>query len=208
MNEETRIQRVLDFARDEIVRLNPYRALEYLRSITSEVDDRQGTPISAEYQLLLADAYAAQGDPGAEAYFEEALHRACNLSDRDAALEMRAHDDFAKFLASVEHRRSAARLHNESAKNLAIKLGRSEDAARLQLRILKLDLESDDDVRLSNFQQLRKAGKELGSSYQRQLAAWFQYSGEHQEGSRGRVAARNADRASIQYFRHLLSSIT
>jgi hypothetical protein len=159
--------------------------------------------------LLFADAYAALGSSGAETYFEVALERAQEIIDPNVSLclQMRVYEDFAKFLASVEHRRSLARTHNESAKKIAIKLGRLEDAARLQLRILKIDLESDEDIRLHDFQQLRKAANELGSSYQRQLAAWHLYEGEHAQGARGRLAARGANCASIEYFRRLLSSI-
>jgi hypothetical protein len=106
--DDTKIQRVLDDARTEIVRLNPYRALEYLRSIHSAIDSRRGATVWAEYQLLFADAYAAQGSSGAETYFEEALERAQEIIDPNVSLclQMRVYEDFAKFLASVEHRRS------------------------------------------------------------------------------------------------------
>ena len=206
MNDDEKLRRILNLARDAIIRLDAIRAVQYLKEIEQAVEDRKGTAIWAEHGLLSAGALAAAGNPAAEAEFEEALQRVLNLTDRDAGLEMRAYDDFAKFLAEFPHRRSRAREYNQSAWKVAVERGLREDSARLQLRITKIDLEIDGDrVGLADLQKLKQAARELGANYQIQLAAWFRHRGESHE--TGMLAARGSSAASVDYFKGLLISI-
>jgi len=206
-DEEGKLLRALQLARDEIKRLNPKRAFEYLKTIEPEVDQRIGTRVWAEHKLLFASALAETGNSAAEQEYGEALERIRNLSDRDLDLEMRIYDDFARFLACFQHRRSTAREYNQSAREIALKRGLIEDSARLQLRIVKIDLEIDEDPQKDSFRNLKKAAKELGCSFQNQLAAWVHYCAEDQDAKVGMIAARNKGIASVDYFRGLLTSV-
>jgi hypothetical protein len=201
------LRHILDLARAEIIRGNSSRALEYLRGARSDAEEVKGSTDWAEYQLLLADALAEAGDPTAQAEFEEAVQRACNLRDRDTVLEMRVYDDFGKFLVSFdEHQRSLAREYTQTAYELAVRRGQAEDSARLKLRIVMIDLKfNQNHAGIEAFRNLKKAAKDLGASYQRQLAAWVQYCGETQ-GIPGMLAARGRRAASVDYFRGLLTS--
>jgi hypothetical protein len=207
--DEKQLRHVLELARREIIASNRANAAEYLRSIRSEVENFEGTSVWAEHQLLFAGTFAMIGDPAAETEFQEALDRVTNLRERDPSLEMRVHDDLARYLEVFAHRPSVARQHNTSAKDLAIECALKEESAKFQLRIIKTDLETDEAPRIKSFHNLKKAAKELGCSFQKQLAAWILYCGAIQEDGRGSLAARKRDDslASVGYFRGLLTSV-
>jgi hypothetical protein len=140
-NDENLVH-TLQIARAEVIRLRPHVALEHLRTILRNTEDMPGTSVWAEHQLIYAGALAATGDEASELEFERALERIRNLPTRDIQLEMRAHEDFADFLVRFAHRPSLARQHYESARQLAVEHGLHEPSARLQLRIIKIDLEN------------------------------------------------------------------
>jgi len=207
MEDEEKLSRTLQLARDEIKRLNPTRAFEYLGAIEFDVCERRGTAIWAEHKLLFASALAETGNSAAKQEFDEALERIRNLPDRDLDLEMRIFEDYAKYLACFEHRRSKAREYLQAAREIALKQGLLEDSARLQLKIIKIDLEIDEDPRKECFQNLKKAAKELGASFQKQLAAWVHYCTEDKNSSLGMIAARKKGIASVGYFRGVLTLV-
>ncbi len=122
-------------------------------------------------------------------------------------MEIRVHEHFADYLACFARQRSVARQHYQAARQSAVERKLLEDNARLQLRIIKIDLESDQDPRLSSFQNFKKAAAELHCTAQEQLAAWMLYWGDSEEKKRGLIATRKASLASVEYFRGLLTSV-
>lgn len=145
-------------------------------------------------------------DDAAEREFEEALQRLSILERRELTLELRAHEHFAQFL-SHKRRAPAARKHYQSAETVAIDAELREDADRVRLCIVRLDLESAHDPQLASFQNLKKAAAQDGYCHRHQLAAWIHYLDELRDGERGLVNARQRGVASVDYFRGLLSSI-
>lgn len=197
----------LEIARAEVIRLRPHVALEHLRTILRDVEDMPETSVWAEHQLIYAGALAATGDPASELEFERALERICNLATRNIELEMRAHEDFADFLVRFPRRPSLARQHYQSARQLAVERGLHEPSARLQLRIIKIDLESDQDPLVPSFRRFMKLSAELNCTDQERLQAWILYSGDSQKTKRGLRAARHGSMPSDEYFRGLLASV-
>src|SRR6266568_4571233 len=141
--DEKKLRRVLELARAAVHRGQAYQALGHLNSIQSQIDDLAGTSLWAEHELIYAGALAAMTDAmtdlGAEAAFEDALKRIATLSEPDLALEMLAHEDFGKYLAEQRALRRA-REHYGLAERIAESLDQPEDAARVQLCIIRMDL--------------------------------------------------------------------
>jgi hypothetical protein len=203
--DEKTLRHILDLARADINRSQPFLALEHLRTIRSQIDDLSGTPLWAEYQLSYAEAVSAMNEDAAEREFEEALSRLSMLEDRDLTLELRAYEHLAQFLCR-KHRPSPARKYYQLAENVAVDAGLREDADRIRLCVIRIDLETSNDPQLASFQNLKKAAED-GYCHHHQLTAWIQYSTQVKEAERGLLNARQRGTASVDYFRGLLSSI-
>jgi hypothetical protein len=204
---DSNLDHTVELARAEVNRQRPELAIKHLRTIQSEMENMAGSPIWADHQLLFAEALSAKGDPASETEFEEAFRRIRNLSVRSPDLEMRVYEHFADYLVRFAHRLSLARQYFEAAKKVAVECSRQEDPARLQLRIIAIDLRVDEDPQLESFQNLKRASLEMHSTPQEQLAAWILYQGEVNEKARGLMAARHWSVASVDYFRGLLTSV-
>lgn len=201
------LTRVLHLAAAEVNRQNPGGAHGLLRSIRTGIDGVEGSAEWAEFQLLVAEATAATGEPGASVEFEEALSRIAALSVPRPDLEIRGREHFGDFLVRSMRRRSAAHEHYRQAAELAASAHLWEDRARLMLKLIKLDLEADGDRQLGSFQNFKRAAMELRSTACEQLQAWLSYLDERRRASAGLQAARGAGAASVDYFRGLLARV-
>ena len=206
MPSEHHLKHSLELTRKAIIELKQSLAFQILTSIASDVESLSGTPILAEYQLLTANAYAMSSETAdtAEAEYQLAVEQICNLPTPDSDLEMRVHEDFGNYLVRFRGVRSRAREHFLSAKKIAILKSLPEDTARIELKIVKIDLESDRSPLLPKFRAFKNVAAELGITFQKQLAAWTLFCGENEAHTPGLVAARDAGK---EYFRGLLRSI-
>jgi hypothetical protein len=209
MPSELQMKHTLHLARKAIFELKQSLAFELLRSIQNDVEILPHTSVSAEHQLLYADALALSKTTAdaAESEFRSALQQICDLQVSDVELEMRGHEDYGNYLARFKRLRSRAREQYQSAKRLAVQSTLLEDSSRLELSIIKIDLESDESPQITAFQNFKKAAAELGCTFQEQLAGWMVFSGEFEEQVPTLVAARNAGKTPVDYFRGLLKSI-
>ena len=197
---------VVERARLDNNRGKPDLALEHLRSIRQEIDGFSGTGVWAEFSLVKAEALAAKRDPAAESSFGEAIQRVGTLSEGQPLLEMRAHESYAKFLVeSCRGKAPKARHSLVAAKEIAVKHNLGEDTARIQLRIVHIDLANEGTQSIS-FMTMKRVAHEGEYTSQEQLAAWHQHLGRLEESSQGMRFGRKSDAAGETYFRHLLES--
>ncbi len=205
MADEKMLRHILELARADVLRGQAPRALGHLRTVLSDIENLPETSIWAEYQLIYAGALAGMNDRGAEAAFEEVFTRISALQESDTELMFRAHEDFGRYLAG-RHSQPLALTHYKSAERIALEAGMLEDAARVYLCIVRIDLESNRDPRLESLQNLKRAAKDLYTACEQQRA-WVQYCQELEESGRVLVAARNGSVASVDYFRGALSTV-
>jgi hypothetical protein len=205
--DENRLRHILTLARACVHRGQAYQAFGHLQSIESDIEDLAGTSVWAEHLLTYAGALGAMKDSAdaAEQTFNEALKRISALEEPDLALEMLGHEDYGKYLAE---RRAfkRARNHYGLAERIAEGLDQSEDVARIQLCVIRIDLEERRDPRLRAFQRLKEAAKD-GYTHIEQLEAWIHYTVTFQKYGTQVVATRKGDEASVEYFRGVLSLI-
>ena len=197
---------VLERAKAAINQQDPHLALRHLRSIERLVEDLPGTPIWADHRITLAEAYSALNNDAASGFFEEALERLSEVDEHQASLELRANEHYADHLYRFAKRLSKARELFANAKPWATRIGK-EDTARVQMKIIGIDLQVDNDPELENFQTLRRVARQRHATCQTQLAVWMQHLGQQDRASRGLRAARNRCLASEQYFADLIFSI-
>jgi hypothetical protein len=196
---------VLDQARREINRNRADLALEILRSILNEMDDR-GDPIEkAQYQLLLAEAYAAQNNEAADSFFHEAKSRICLLPNRELGLEVRLFEHYAKFL--IDRRPSEAKNFYCRAESVAQEIGDKEQIARIELEKKVLDFKQNRNPELNNLRILRRVAANGNYTSREQLAAWHQHFGEIESSSKVLRFARKLESRDESYFKKLLESI-
>jgi len=203
--DEKTLQHDIDLARADVHRGEAHLALGRLNNIQTQVEQLSGSRLWAEHQLVFAGALAAMLDPDAHQAFAEALSRVSKLDDSEQELRMRLHEDFGKYLISKKAQK-AAREQYVSAERAAEDLGRPEDVARHQLCIIRIDLQQEGGVRLTAFQNLKRAAKDGYTSVQ-QRQAWIHYLEESSEMGRRLLAARKGGEASVDYFRGVLSEI-
>jgi hypothetical protein len=207
----SKIQDNLDLAKREIERGNAGRAIQLLATIQEEVEEYEGTAPWAEHALRIAEAFAAKAgrnDDSALRFFGEALERAVNLAERDDSLELHCHLSLGSYLYRTLKRRSGARQHYETAKQIATRLRLGEERiAEIELKIVMIDLEADEDDERKNFDTLKRAAAQDEYTWSEQLAAWHQHLGQSQLALRGKVFARKEGSASEAYFRSLLQSV-
>ena len=205
--DENRLRHILSLARACVHRGQAYQAFGHLRSIESEIDDLAGTSVWAEHLLTCAGALGAMRDSAsaAEEAFNEALNRISTLVEPDLALEMLGHEDFGKYLAE-QRAFKRARNHYGLAERIAETLNQSEDVARIQLCIIRIDLAERKDPRLGAFQRLKEAAKD-GYTHVEQREAWIHYTDTFQNYGAQLIATRKGSEASVEYFRGVLSLV-
>jgi hypothetical protein len=199
-----RVRALIGNGRREINRANPRRARELLKPVWHDCDDLVGTIEWVDLALTMAETFLAEGRAEAEKYFQEAFARLDQIHDPPAELRMRACEAFANFLFSVARRPLTARPFCEEAKTLAVTCGSKEDVARVQLRLLSIQLTADNDPQYGNFQSLMRVGNEGEFKSQEILRAWAIHQGRSEEQSQGLQYARKATNALDSYFRKLL----
>ncbi len=205
--DEKTLRHVLDLARAEINRQRPRLALEHLRTIHEQIDQLRTLPLWAEFQLIYAEALSAMNVDAAEHEFQEALSRLSKLNPREPILELRAEEHFADFL-SRRGRVPLARGHYQSAESIAVDSGLREDADRIRLSTISMDLQSSNSQQWKSFQNLKKAAAECNYRHTPQLSAWIRYSDQLREQvNRGLMNAREGEIASPDFFKGLLRSI-
>ncbi len=156
MADEKMLRHILELARADVLRGQAPRALGHLRTVLSDIENLPETSIWAEYQLIYAGALAGMNDRGAEAAFEEVFTRISALQESDTELMFRAHEDFGRYLAG-RHSQPLALTHYKSAERIALEAGMLEDAARVYLCIVRIDLESNRDPRVASVDYFRGA---------------------------------------------------
>lgn len=204
------LEDTLNLARREIDRGNAGVALQLLRNCRDEAEDAKGTQLWGWHKLLTAVGFASRaskGDDSALSDFEESLEAIKNLGERSPELEVHAHESFGNYLVSVLGRRAKARQQYELAKQIAVQYGLGARIAEIQVKIIKIDLESDQDPELENFIVMKQAANKGDFTWDEQLAAWHQHTGEAERTRLGRQFARKANTASEAYFRNLLQSV-
>jgi len=207
-SEEKRIRDILDKARCCVLRGQAPQGIAYLDTIRLEIDDFVGTPLRAEYALIYAGALGATRDPAAEYEFSDTFKYLSELAEPDAALSMRAHGDFGKYLAeqkSFKRAREQYRLAEKIAETLE---QCEEDLAHYQMCLIGIELQERRDPQLRAFQSLRRAATiEDGASDADQREAWFRYIDEFRIDTRQMLAARKGNEPTVDYFRGILSQI-
>ena len=202
------VRQTLDLARSAINRQQPEDAVELLKTIRDDVECTEGGPLAAEHRLLIAEAYAARGNPVADSIFAEALELIGNLEVRRPDLELRSNEHLADYLVRFAGRPSAARERYETAKRIAVEQRLREDGDRIQLKLIPIALQTDhDEPGLKNFGTFKRAASHGHFTRQVQLAAWYQYEGQADAFQRGLQFARNKTVVSEEYFRHILESV-
>ncbi|HTQ60773.1 MAG TPA: hypothetical protein VMI32_11145 [Candidatus Solibacter sp.] len=141
----------------------------------------------------------------AERAFNDALERISMLEEPDPTLEMLGHEDNGKYLAE---RRAfmRARNHYGLAERIAERLDQIEDVARIQLCVIRIDLDERKDPRLKAFQRMKEAAKD-GYTHLEQREGWIHYTDTFQKYGTQLISTRKGDEASVEYFRGVLSLI-
>lgn len=198
---------MLDMARIEINRLQPDKAIQYVRELGLEPGPEGIGTLWLESQLVLAEAYLAKGDPVSESFFEDVLDTLAGLETPESGLELRADEHYGDYFSCFAGCPSKARPLYDRAKQIAVGLRLPEDTARIQLKIERLELSIDRNPELDNFGTLKRVAKEEGSTYQEQLTIWLQHRGTLPQHQRGLQYARKKSVASPEYFRHHLRAL-
>lgn len=187
----TAVRAAIENARREI-RGNGFAvSREILRPFYRDCDDLVGTPEWAELSLTMAESFSGDNKAEAETYFNEALERIGSITDTPLQLLLRVQEHYGIFLFSVAKRPISARPRFVEAKKLAVSNGLREDSARVQLRLLLIDLEADKDPQFGNFKSLRRIAKEDGFTSQETLMAWNLHLGLLDDKKQGLRYARN-----------------
>ncbi len=205
--DEKTLRHVLDVARGEINRQRPRLALEHLKTIHEQIDELGTGSLWAEFQVIYAEALSAMNMDAAEHEFHEALSRLSQVDPPEPILELRTEEHFADFL-SRKGRVPLAREHYQSAENIAVESSLREDADRIRLSIVSMDLQDSKNPQWKSFLNLKRAAAECNSPHTRQLNVWIRYSEQLQEQiDRGLMNAREGAIASVDHFKSLLTSV-
>jgi hypothetical protein len=206
-SELEKIRAVLDLARAEINRQEPDLALAHLREIQHDTDQFEGTVPWADFSLLIAEAFCAKRDEAAATFLEDAEERIQKITNPPPELQLRLWERCGDFHGSVSRRLSKAREYYAHAKVLALDLGVPELVARVELKIIRIDLHIDRDPAEENFRTLRRVGKQGNFTSKQQLAAWHIHYGNTAGTTKGLRFARGLSKAGDDYFRSLLESV-
>ncbi|MGH9431046.1 MAG: hypothetical protein ACRD3T_05840 [Terriglobia bacterium] len=202
----TKVRSILKLARALINQQDPNLALEHLRRIHLEIEQYAGTPEWAEFSLLQGEACCAKSDEAAGTFLAEANDRIQRLGDPDRELLFRLAEHRGDFANRVLRRPSVAKEYYLQAKAYAVAMRVHEFTARVELKIILIDLRTDRDPQEENFRTLRRAGKAGKFTCEQQLAAWHLHLGESSSLVGSLRYARHHFGASEDHFRTLLDS--
>ncbi len=166
----------------------------------------EGSPEWVELPLLIGEALVAINSPDALGYLETAAERIKQVKDPPVATQIRVAEHLGHFFRSVAKRPSKAKEHYVEAKSIAANAASREDVARIQLKICEIDLKTDADPQLANFQSLVRLGK-TGFTSEEVLMAWNLLQ-ENLSGLQSKMKAARGFRASAdEYLLKLLKSV-
>lgn len=205
-NAIEKIRAELELARARINQQQPDLALESLRRLKDQIESFPDTPELAEYSLLIGEAYTAKHSPAAETFLRDAQEKIGRLPERAPDLEYRVEEHLGYFYQEVRKRKTLAKTRYERAKSAAVMMCNRERVARMELRIIYIDLETDTDPELENFRCFRRVAREHNFLCEDQSAAWHIHWGETQE-TPSSLHARGLQKRSDQYFLDLLTSV-
>ena len=151
-----KIRSVIGNARREINRQKPGVAIRLLEKINEEIQSHEGTLEWADFSLALGEAFSAKRDARAENYFMEAQEKAARVPDLPVEWQIRLHEHLGDFYAKFPLKLSLAWSSYERAKKIAVEQHLEEDIARIELKIICVDLQRDKDPEIENFQTLRR----------------------------------------------------
>lgn len=205
--ESRKVRVVLDAARREINRENIELALQNLRQIRDEIGAFQGTVASVEFSLTTGEAFLALRSTAAESHLLDAREQLGKLADCDPELELRVYERLGDFYATVVPKKlGLAREYLCHAKSAAVTLRVEDITARIDLKILALDIKIDGHPEKENFRALRRVARGDGYTDAEQLIAWACHSGSSSQSKNGLRFARGISSAGERYFRDLLRS--
>src|SRR5881397_2075079 len=133
--------------------------LEILEPIRNGVDSLEGSVEWVELPLLIGQALVTAADTAALAHLNSAAERLMSIKDPPVDLQIRVQEHLGHFYRSVAKRPSKAKEHYIAAKQIACNAHCNEEAARVQLKICEIDLVTDKDPNLTNFQSSMRLGK-------------------------------------------------
>jgi len=149
----------LNSARQHINCGRPKVALEILEPIRNGVDSLEGSVEWVELPLLIGQALVTAADTAALAHLNSAAERLMSIKDPPVDLQIRVQEHLGHFYRSVAKRPSKAKEHYIAVKQIACNAHCNEEAARVQLKICEIDLVTDKDPNLTNFQSSMRLGK-------------------------------------------------
>jgi hypothetical protein len=140
----------------------------------------------AERALDIAQDLARSNDSSADPAYEQAERLAIRAADLE--LQLRTHEGFGRFLRR-QRGFARARVQFRKADQTAQTLGLEEDAARLKMQIVEMEIELAGDKRKDFLKNFKKAVQD-SDSYQNRLDVWCAFIDDFNK-SGGRLAARN-----------------
>jgi hypothetical protein len=141
----------------------------------------------AERALDIAEDLARSNDGSADTAYERAERLAIRAADPELLLRM--HDGFGRFLGR-QRAFARARRQFRKAEQTAQTLGREEDVARLEIRIVEMGIELAGDKKKGFFFKNFKKAVQDSDSHQNRLDVWCAFIDDFNK-SGGRLAARN-----------------
>lgn len=209
MGNDSDVQKIrcaLDNARREINRGRSSLAIRILQGIKNEILSHEGTLEWVEFSLVTGEAFSAMEDAMAETFFKEAEEKAAKVPNLPAVMLIRLYEHFGLFRALVSRKLSLARPLFERAKKFAVGQHLEEEAARIELYIIRVDLQTDGDPEKENFITLKRVANDRSFTCAEQLMAWCLHLGKVAELERQARFARGLKKMSDDYFIGLLSS--
>ena len=200
--DSQRIRRSLTLARSAIDQQRPHAAHDLLKAIQHEINGLGDPLLVAEYRLLVAEAFASSVDPVAEYLFQEAIELLEQIDPPPVELLLRALERYGDFLRTVRARSKARQLYS-SARQIATESRLEEDNARLQLKLILIDLETDNSPELENYKTMKRVAGRNEYGCQEQLLVWMKHRESIEEANRGLRAARKRSSANDRYFEDL-----
>lgn len=211
MNDDSsleKIRAILEIARREVNRNNGLLALEYLRGIKDGINLHAHTPEWVDYSLIAGEALLVDRSSSAGSFLLEAVEKLTGVPDPPDELRARAYERLGDFYSCVPPKKlSLAKEYFARAKEVAVGRRVAEEIDCIGLKIVRTDLQIDNDSRLQDFQTLRRVAKSANETCVTQLAAWHQHIGNLEVSTDGIRFARAMSKASEEYFRDLLRSV-
>lgn len=206
----TDIQKIranLQFARAQINQQEAGIALETLSKIKPEIDSYAGTQEWAEFSLLVGEAYCAKCDEKAKTFLTEAKDKIESLPNPSPELQFRLWLSSGNYEMSINRCTHRARECYERAKASALELGVRENVARVELKIIRIDLRTDQNPEEENFQTMCRVAKQGEFTWEHRLAVWHLHLGKSNGAATGLRYARHFSSATEEYFKDLLDSV-